>query len=205
MTRISCRPSKPPHRALARAGFAVGAVSFALALAKPGGPAAAQYIDARLIPKGALRIDFSPHYTNYDTRFSFGTPGLTDGTPEPLGTDLTADTVGSNVFPTLAAAEDAIRDVIGDALYRINVGSFNTIRDADVRRFAFGFTLGVSERLTVRANIPIVTTRSQVTFTSDSTAANVGFNLATPEFGDAGTVNGALFLIDQLEVAVTNA
>ena len=171
-----------------------GVASLALLGLTGPNPTQAQYIDARLIPKGALRIDFSPHYTNYDTRFSFGTVGVTDGSPELLGTDLTADTVGSNLFPTLAPAEEAIRAITGDATYRMNVGAFNTVRDADVRHFPFGFALGLTDRITVRAKLPIVTTRSQVTFTTDTTEANVGFNLSAPELGDATTVPVALGL-----------
>ncbi len=167
------------------------------------GSARAQYLDARLVPRGALRIDFSPHYTNYNLRFSFGTPGIADGTAEPLGTDLTVDTAGSNIFPTFSGAEDAIRSLTGDAAYRLNVGKFSTIRDADVRHFPFGFALGVSQRLTVRLNIPIVTTRSQVTFTSDTTDANVGWNLADENYGDATTAADAAALISQLSAAIS--
>ncbi len=167
------------------------------------GSAHAQYLDARLIPRGALRIDFSPHYTNYNLRFSFGTPGIADGTAEPLGTDLTVDTAGSNIFPTFSGAENAIRSLTGDAAYRLNVGKFLTIRDADVRHFPFGFALGLSQRLTVRLNIPIVTTRSQVTFTSDTTDANVGWNLANENYGDATTAADAAALISQLSAAIS--
>ncbi|MCH7776515.1 MAG: hypothetical protein IH878_08255, partial [Gemmatimonadetes bacterium] len=71
---------------ITRAGKFAAYIALALSGA---GSAHAQYLDARLIPRGALRIDFSPHYTNYNLRFSFGTPGIADGTAEPLGTDLT--------------------------------------------------------------------------------------------------------------------
>ena len=165
--------------------FPGAAVAFlTLALALSADAAAAQYIDARLIPKGALRIDFSPHYTNYNFRFSLGTPGLFDGTAEPLGTDLTVLLAGSNIFPTLAAAEAAIQTFSGDATYQINVGSFRTIRDADVRHFPFGFSLGLLDRLTLRLNVPIVITRSQITFTNDTPDANVGWNLANENYGN---------------------
>ena len=66
---------------ITRAGKFAAYIALALSGA---GSAHAQYLDARLIPRGALRIDFSPHYTNYNLRFSFGTPGVPDGTAEPL-------------------------------------------------------------------------------------------------------------------------
>ena len=165
-------------------------------------PVQAQYLDARLVPRGALRVDFSPHYTNYDLRFSFGTPGVADGTAEPLGTDLTTPIAGSNLFPTLTNAEGAFRALTGNAAYRLNAGRFETIRDADVRHFPFGFALGLSSRLTVRVNLPIVTTRSQLRFTSDSTDANVGWNLASETYGDATTAADAAQLISQLSAAI---
>ncbi len=183
---------------ITRAGKLAAYIVLALSSA---GSARAQYLDARLIPRGALRIDFSPRYTNYNLRFSFGTPGIADGTAEPLGTDLTVDTAGSNIFPTFSGAENAIRSLTGDAAYRLNVGKFSTIRDADVRHFPFGFALGVSQRLTVRLNIPIVTTRSQVTFTSDTTDANVGWNLANENYGDAAA--DAAALISELSAAIS--
>lgn len=189
-----------------RRSWITRAVKFAayIALALSGaGSAHAQYLDARLIPRGALRIDFSPHYTNYNLRFSFGTPGIADGTAEPLGTDLTVDTAGSNIFPTFSGAENAIRSLTGDAAYRLNVGKFSTIRDADVRHFPFGFALGVSRRLTVRLNIPIVTTRSQVTFTNDTTDANVGWNMADENYGTTTTAADAAALINQLSAAIS--
>lgn len=175
-----------------------------LALALCAGAAEAQYVDARLIPKGALRIDFSPHYTNYHLRFSLGTPGVVDGTAEPLGTDLTVPLAGSNIFPTLAAAEAAIQPYSGDPTYQIDIGSFQTIRDADVRQFPFGFSLGLLDRLTVSLNVPIVTTRSQVTFTNDTTNANVGWNLANKNYGDATTAAEAAALFSQLTTAISD-
>ncbi len=192
--------------------FPGAAIAFlALALALSADATEAQYIDARLIPKGALRIDFSPHYTNYNFRFSLGTPGLFDGTAEPLGTDLTVPLAGSNIFPTLAAADTAIQTFSGDPTYQINVGSFQTIRDADVRHFPFGFSLGLLDRLTLRVNIPIVTTRSQVTFTNDTTDANVGWNLANENYGTdtvgepyPTTAAQAAALISQLTTAISD-
>ncbi len=193
MIQIFCRSW------VTRAGKFAAYIALALSAA---GSAHAQYLDARLIPRGALRIDFSPHYTNYNLRFSL-TPGVADGTAEPLGTDLTVDTAGSNIFPTFSGAENAIRSLTGDAAYRLNVGKFSTIRDADVRHFPFGFALGVSQRLTVRLNIPIVTTRSQVTFTSDTTDANVGWNLANENYGDPTSAADAAALISQLSAAIS--
>ena len=166
--------------------------------------AEAQHIDARLIPKGALRIDFSPRYSNFNQRFSLGTPGLIDGTPEPLGADLTTDSTGNNVFPSLLPSDEAIRSITGDPTYAMNVGEFKTVRDGDVRHFPFGFTFGLTDRITLRANIPLVTTRSQVTFTNDTTNANAGLNGARTEGGDATSAVQAQLLISELSTAIAD-
>ncbi|MCP4247744.1 MAG: hypothetical protein GY778_11910, partial [bacterium] len=143
------------------------------------GPAVhGQTQDARVIPRGLLRIGFEPHYQSYDQRFALNTPGITDGSAELLGADLTADSVGSNLFPAARAAEEAIAAIIGDPDYRMNIGAFNTARDADIRRFPFSLAFGLTSRLTITANVPIVTHRSQITFTNDTTDANAGLNAA---------------------------
>ena len=162
----------------------------------------AQTHDARVVPKGALRFSFAPVYDNYGQRFALNNPNVIDGQPEPLGVDLTTDSTGTNLFPQIAASETAIQDLIGDALYRINAGAFNTIRDADIRYFPFGFAYGLTDRLTVHAEIPLVTTRSQVTFSVDSTGANVGLNLSDSLFGNLALATDAQAFIAQLSNAL---
>jgi hypothetical protein len=167
-------------------------------------PLSAQIVDARVLPRGVLRFEFAPHYTNYDRRFALGTPGVTDGEAELLGTDLTADTTGSNLFPAIVSSEQAIRSIIGDPSYRVNVGAFNTVLDADIRRFPFNFSLGLTDRLTVTASMPIITTRMQVAFTNDSSNANVGWNPAVEELAGAEAAAQAAALVNELSAAVVD-
>ncbi len=167
------------------------------------GPAVqGQTQDAHIVPRGLLRIGFEPHYRSYDRRFALNTPGITDGSVELLGTDLTADSVGSNLFPAARAAEEAVAAIIGDPDYRINVGGFTTARDADIRRFPFSLAFGLTSRLTITANVPIVTHRSQITFTNDTTDANAGLNAALAEFGGAAAAAAAASLLAELTVAI---
>lgn len=173
----------------------------ACALDGPVRPAAAQYHDARLIPGGLLRIGFEPHYRNYDQRFALGTPGVPDGTPELLGTDLTADTVGTNLFPALSPTEMALRVITDDAGYRMNVGSFRTVLDRDIRRFPLTLAYGLTDRITLSAYIPIVTHRAQVDFAFDSTDANVGWNEALAARSTAGAAQAAA-LVGQFQTAI---
>ena len=137
-----------------------------------GSSAAAQLPDARLIPRGALRVGFIPQYQSWDHRFA------EDGTEEPLGKDLSADSAGANLFPTVTSAQAAVRAITGDSTYRMSLGSMRTTVDADVRRFPFEFSLGVTRWLTISATVPWVITRVNTALAVDSSSGNAGFNQA---------------------------
>lgn len=137
----------------------------------------AQYPDTYTIPRGALRVSFEPWYINASERFDSA------GAVEPLGADLTRESAGVDFFPSLEPAESAIQSIIGDDNYRINAGIFETVREADVRRFPFNFQLGLTDRLTLTASLPVVTTRSQVAFSVDSSTSGMGWNSAIDSDG----------------------
>src|SRR5690242_14555983 len=92
-------------------------------------PAAGQEIDARLVSPGILRVAFTPQWNSWDHMFG------ADGSSDPLGKYLSSPAAGSDLFPTLATAENAVRAITGDASYRINLGAITTRVDADVRNF----------------------------------------------------------------------
>jgi hypothetical protein len=122
-------------------------------------------------------VSFEPFYMNAMKQFDAA------GEEQPLGVNLTFDSAGVNFFPSLQPTEDAIRAILDDPTYRINAGFFETIREADVRRYPFNFQLGLSDRLTIAASLPVVTTRSQVAFTVDSTTSEMGWNPAATDVG----------------------
>ncbi|MFQ5703681.1 MAG: hypothetical protein ACE5HT_06640 [Gemmatimonadales bacterium] len=158
-------------------------------------PAAAQYPDTYVLPRGVLRASFEPLLWNYDERFR------DDGEREPLGTNLTFDSAGVNFYAALLDPRRAIRSITGDSTYKINAGKFRTVLDADVRRFPFNFQLGVSNRLTLTLSIPIVTTRIQAGFTVDSSNANVGWNQVAPTSGDANALSQISTLLSELDAS----
>jgi hypothetical protein len=144
--------------------------------------ASAQIIDARLVPPGVLRMALSPQYQSWDQMFA------PDGSAIPLGKYFSADSAGSNVFPNLANAEAAIRSITGDQSFRFNIGALNTRVDADLRRFPFEATVGLSRRLTLSVTVPIVVTRVNTGITLDTTNATAGFNQAAAV--EAGSFTG---------------
>lgn len=157
-----------------------------LALAGLARPGAAQfpqwstfpnpYPDSRLVPPGVLRLGFLPSYANYSELFT-GETGIT----RPLGTDLSADTTGSRLLPTLREAESAVAQIISDSSYRLNFGAARAQLDADVRRFPLDLQLGLASWLTVSLRVPLVRSRVQGTFRLDSTTSQAGWNQLAPD------------------------
>ncbi|MBE0595376.1 MAG: hypothetical protein IH616_23555, partial [Gemmatimonadales bacterium] len=158
-------------------------------------PAAAQYPDARLVPRGVLRIGFEPQYTSYGERFDSA------GMRQPLGTDFSDSAAGMRLFPTLAAPQSAVAAIVGDPQYAMNLGIFRTTLDADIRRFPLSLQFGLTSRLALTAAIPIVTTRSQVDFVVDSTDANVGWNQVASQAANVGAIQEIQTLLVQVETS----
>jgi hypothetical protein len=156
-------------------------------------PLAAQFPDAWIVPRGVLRISFEPQYTNHGQRFD------ADGAKEPWGTDLTDAAAGVQLVPTMYSPQLAIRSITDDSVYTVNTGAWQTTWEADIRRFPLDLQLGLSSRLTFTASIPLVSTRSQVSFVVDSTSADQGWNQATVEAGNAGASAQIQQLLVELE------
>ena len=186
------QPASAPRARLA------AAVLLLAALLGSAQDATAQYPDARIVPRGALRLDFAPEYISYSERFA------SDGTIEPLGTDFTDESAGVRLIPSMWTPQNAIRSIIGDPAYTIDAGAFRTTLDADIRRFPLNLELGISNRLTITASIPLVTTRAQVNFVIDSTNSDMGLNEAgfTQEAGTRQLLEelqaGAAFVESQI-------
>ncbi|UCG87804.1 MAG: hypothetical protein JSW71_04460, partial [Gemmatimonadota bacterium] len=158
-------------------------------------PAVAQYPETNVTPRGVLRISFEPWYINYGRIFDSA------GTHIPLGTPLTKDSAGADFLPSLIAPQTAIRSIIDDSAYVINAGAFKTVQEADVRRFPFNFHFGLTDRITLTASIPIVTTRMQVDFTVDSTNSTMGWNQVASNAGNPDALQAVLSLLGELQAA----
>ena len=158
--------------------------------------ASAQYPESNLTPRGVLRISFEPWYINYDRMFD------ASGNDIPLGTPLTKDTAGVNFFSSLLAPQTAIRSMIEDSSYVINAGAFKTVQNGDVRLFPFNFHFGLTDRITLTASLPVVTTRMQVVFTVDSTNSTMGWNQVAPNAANATARQDVIALLGELQGSV---
>lgn len=160
--------------------------------------ARSQVMDARLLAPGILRVAFTPQYQSWNQMYA------ADGSVIPLGAYLSADSAGSNFFPTLGRVENAVRDITGDPGYRLTLGNLTTRVDADVRRFPFALSLGLTRWLTFTATVPIVVTRVNAAIALDSTAGNAGWNQgAAFESGNPGGQAAIQNLVVQLQDRVS--
>ena len=182
----------PPMRTPLSPLVAAAAVAAFGVFATPE-PVTAQYPETHVTPGGVLRISFEPWYMNHKELFD------NDGNQFPLGTPLTKDTAGVNFFSSLLAPQTAIQSIINDSSYVINAGAFTTVQEADIRRFPFNFHFGLTDRITLTASIPIVTTRSQVVFTVDSTNSTMGWNQVAPNAGNAAALQDVIGLLGELQ------
>jgi hypothetical protein len=157
----------------------------------------AQLPDPYTVPRGALRVAFDPLWLSYAELFNAG------GDRILLGTYYGADSLGAGFFSTAEAAEAAVRSITGDASFRYNAGRYTSRMDADVRRFPFSLSLGLTSRLTFTATVPILTTRVKSEPSLDTTDADAGWNPASSRGTIAGR-DSVVALLAELAAAAAN-
>lgn len=133
----------------------------------------AQVLDHTLVPTGRLRLQASPVFESWDTRFGRGPGGAEE---EPLGQDLT-DSTTLSLFPGIPSLAAAIEDA-SDTPLDPTLGAASGLIRQDVTRIEFGAHLGLTEWLTVGAVVPWTRTRTtvDVAFAPDSANVNLGLN-----------------------------
>jgi hypothetical protein len=147
----------------------------ALLLLNPS-PLAAQLAPVG-VPKGTLRIDIRGAFESADRR-------LFDGNTEDYLADFGSPSFGSNRIPLLRSADSLVGVVLGQAGYRLNLGNQRARGQLTVGSGTIGAALGLTSRITLFANVPLVTTRVQARLRLDSTTADGGLNPAHPALGN---------------------
>jgi hypothetical protein len=158
-------------------------------------PAVAQVNNTWVIPRGVLRLGFSPWYTNYDHRFAL------DGTLQPLGADLSSDSMPASFFPTMVPAELALQAITANSGLKLNLGKFTNTLDADIRRFPLSAALGLTDRITFSVNVPIVTVRMNDRLIVDSASKQVGWNQTLSAAANGTALAQVQALVSQLDAA----
>lgn len=182
------------RRSLVRVSTA--ALAFAAVFADP---APAQRVlgigdDALVLPRGLLRVRTLGQWTFFNERYGLNTPGRTDGSLEPLGTDFTLDTVGIREFPNLGGLETGLRSLTGNPSFSLSLGTTRLDLRAHVTAIPFVIEAGLSRRFSLEVQVPYVQTRNSAFFdvNPNRREGNLGFNPA-PAVPAAAAQNALMF------------
>ncbi|MGH7704075.1 MAG: hypothetical protein ACREMO_13355 [Gemmatimonadales bacterium] len=123
------------------------------------------------VPRGLLRLDLGGEFENYNHEFL-------DGRVEDYPADFSHAQTGSNLFPSLAGADLTVGQLIGQSGYRLNLGRSTAVAEVNVGTGSIGLAYGLTRRITLLANLPIVRARVQPRFLFDSGSGDAGRNPA---------------------------
>ncbi|HEX5971730.1 MAG TPA: hypothetical protein VFY85_07380 [Gemmatimonadaceae bacterium] len=128
--------------------------------------------DAAPVAAGTLRLGITTAWTRYDERFAAA------GGTEPLSADLSTPALGVAQLPLLAPTEASLQALAGDPAVRLSLGRLEVRGGARIVTTPVSLEYGVTRRLSVGVQVPIVQTRRvvQLRVNEDtSVAANMGF------------------------------
>lgn len=174
----------------------------ALLLASSSTAASAQRVlgvgdDALVLPRGVFRVRVLSQWTRFDQRYGEGTPGRMKGALEPLAVDFNLDTIGLAQFPALAAAQAGFRAVSGINDFDVSLGRTLVTSNARVIATPIVLEAGLTKRLSLGLNVPIVKTINNIIFDVNPAGreGNIGFNPAlSPTVGAQVLAANAAFL-----------
>lgn len=141
----------------------------------PGARAAAQVLDDALVPAGRVRVEMTPIYTTWDSRFGRTDSGKTGR--EKLGEDLTT-TSALSLFPGAESLRAAIAALAGTPAYAPTLGETESRVSKNITRVEFGAHLGILDWLTIGVVLPWTNSRADVdvNFRPDTTAEPLGLS-----------------------------
>lgn len=159
-------------------------LSFALALPSL---ASAQILPLT-VPKGRLRFDFWGDLKNYDQRFLNGTK--TDAAGEYI-----TSSVDPNFLPSLSDLDTQVKSLTGRSDLALSLGRTQANQLVNLGTAGLGAALGLTRRLTLFGNVPIIQVRVQQNLKLDPTGATLGVNPADPFWsgGSGGAGTAAFF------------
>ena len=136
--------------------------------------------EALTLPPGVIRLSVSETDSRYSDRY--GTGGL-----QPLGTDLTLDSLGVGQLPILAPLQTSLRALTQDPTFNLTLGATQVTSTVRIQVTPVGVDIGVARWLTLRASVPIVQTHDEIFFNPNpgGRTGNVGIN---PALGISGAL-----------------
>lgn len=174
------RLARGSRRRTALCALAAPALSIAVLAAATATPVQAQAVigagdDATTPARGQLRVRILGAFSTWSERY-----GPT-GRREPLGAAYTLDTLGVAQFPgPLTSLQTALRGVTGSSQLGISLGTLDTRLRANVLTLPISAELGITRRVSIGAMLPLVRTRSAVSFVVNrgGVGGNIGINPA---------------------------
>jgi hypothetical protein len=122
------------------------------------------------VPRGVVRVDLDASMEIWDHRWL-------DGQRQPLAADLTSPALGSDLIPTLAAADALVGSITGVSGYRLSLGSLTADAQQEDTRGYLGLALGLTSRITVFGRMPLVQVRTETHFAlTPTSSADAGLN-----------------------------
>ncbi|MHB1265073.1 MAG: hypothetical protein ACYC1S_11770 [Gemmatimonadaceae bacterium] len=120
--------------------------------------------DAAPVPQGMLRFRVIPGWERSSERFT-GSGSET----RPLGAIRSSAAFGASELPALRPIEGALQVLTGDANFRLSLGAATTTASTRTVVMPLMVEYGLTSRITLSANLPIVRWRAQVAMRNDST------------------------------------
>ena len=176
----------PLHASLA-ALLALGALAPSIARGQPvlGGAD-----DATVARRGTTRIRIPGAIATSSERFGGRSGSGRDGEREPLAIDFSPDSLGARFLPELGLLRDSLGALVGagDAL-PVSLGAVRTRARVSTQTIPLSAEVGVLDRVSISATLPITRSRSSVDLRVNEGGAtgNVGFNPANASVSAAGS------------------
>lgn len=135
--------------------------------------------DGSVVPRGLFRVRAITVWSRFDSRF-------TRDAVEPLGAPFTSNALGREQLPALASIQAAVASAAGQP-FTISLGQSRLDARGRHESVPVGLEYGLTDRITLGVEVPIVRRRVAVQLRLDSTGATVGPNLHRIQTAAAST------------------
>jgi hypothetical protein len=158
-----------------RISAAYAAVVIAIATVAQAQAVSPTMSDATVVARGGVRFRAVVEWTRYNALFGAQGQSIT-----PLGAALSGN-VDVNVLPLLDPVQTAAQALARIPSLQVSIGTLHTTADSRIATVPFSLEYGLTSRITVGVNVPVVESRTVLTTSlnprGDSTA-NLGVNPA---------------------------